>query len=460
LILPPQISSNSAICEGDTLKLNAGFVNGASYYWSGPNNWQAFVQNPRIPNATPSMSGTYYLLITACNEISPEINTQVVVKPKPNVIVPNDTVCLGDTAVLKATGAGTYKWSPGGAITDSIKIKPLINSNYSVIGTLNGCKDTTVASVIVNPIPVVSVNNSAICIYDTAVITATGALNYSWNNGAALSSITVSPHADSNYTVIGKDINNCVDTATSHVTVYPLPAISVSPDTTICVGGQAVLTVGGGVKYLWNPTNDTVTSITVSPNFASTMYTVGVTDANHCYDTASVTVYTTPLPLPVITLENDTICKGAATTISASGGSSYSWSTGDISPTIFIKPLLTTVYTVVVSNTVNNTVCSDNISIQQNVRNCNVIYIPNSFSPNGYNSVFKPVGEIVITKSYYFAIYNRWGQMLFETTDISHGWDGRFNGEYVSYGAYIYYIKIDNGYEDPFEKVGTVTVIF
>jgi gliding motility-associated-like protein len=234
----------------------------------------------------------------------------------------------------------------------------------------------------------------------------------------------------------------------------------LSQDTTICVGGQATLIVGGGVKYLWKPTNDTLPVITVNPNYASTDYTVEVTDANHCYDTASVTVYTIPIPIPSITLENDTICKGAATSITASGGSSYYWNTGDISPTIYVRPLLTSVYNVIVSNTVNNTVCSDNINIQQNVRNCNVIYIPNSFSPNGYNSVFKPIGEIVISKSYYFAIYNRWGQLLFETTDINQGWDGRFNGTYVSYGAYIYYLKIDNGYEDPYEKVGTVTVIF
>ena len=49
--------------------------------------------------------------------------------------------------------------------------------------------------------------------------------------------------------------------------------------------------------------------------------------------------------------------------------------------------------------------------------------------------------------------------MVFETTDVNQGWDGRFNGEYVPSGAYIYYLHIDNGYEEAYEKIGTVTVI-
>ncbi|MCX6230975.1 MAG: gliding motility-associated C-terminal domain-containing protein [Bacteroidetes bacterium] len=459
LVMPPQISSNGPVCEGDTLKLTAGTVNGASYYWSGPNNWQSFVQNPKIPNATPSQSGTYYLLITACNEISPEISIPVVVKPKPNVIVANDTVCLGDSAVLKATGATTYKWSPGGSTADSIKIKPAANINYTVIGTALGCKDTTTATIAVRPLPVVTVNNPTICIYDTATITASGALSYLWGNGITANTISVSPPHDTNYVVVGRDVYNCLNTATSHVSINPLPSIILSQDTTICLGGSATLTAGGGIKYLWTPTNDTTSAITVSPTYTSFIYTVGVTDINNCFDSASVTVYTAPLPIPTISLEKDTICKGAYTTITATGGSSYTWSTGDISPTISVRPLLTSIYTVTVANSLNNTICSENLSIQQNVRNCNVIYVPNSFTPLGYNSVFKPIGEIVITKSYYFAIYNRWGQLLFETTDINQGWDGRFNGEYVQAGAYIYYLKIDNGYEDPFEKIGTVTLI-
>jgi gliding motility-associated-like protein len=94
-----------------------------------------------------------------------------------------------------------------------------------------------------------------------------------------------------------------------------------------------------------------------------------------------------------------------------------------------------------------------------NVRNCNLIFVPNSFVPLGYNTIFKPSGELKAARNYSFQIFNRWGQLIYETNDPEKGWDGRLNGEYVPAGAYVYYLKFDN-VDDKFEKIGTVTVIF
>ncbi|NVN95884.1 MAG: gliding motility-associated C-terminal domain-containing protein [Bacteroidetes bacterium] len=460
-------NNNGPICEGDSLKLSANsMAPNAQYYWIGPNGWSSYLQNPKIPVTSMSNSGTYYLDVTIGNYNAPETQTVVVIKPKPNIIAPSDTICIGDTAIITASGASSYVWKPIGSTTNptfttnTIKLAATSNSTYKVIGTLQGCKDSINTSIKVNPQPLVSVNNPSICPKDTATLIANGAHTYVWNFGVISDSIRVSPTHDTTYVVVGTDINNCVDTATASVHLYPLPTIQLTPNTTICLGSQATLTAGGGIAYSWN-TNppETTSSITVSPTANTTTYTVGVTDNNNCFDSASVEVNTLPLPLPTISIEMDTICKGTYTTITASGGNTYLWNTGEITPSISVKPLSSSIYSVTVSSTLNNVVCSKDTSIKQNVRNCNVIYVPNSFMPTGYNTVFKPIGDIAITKTYQFAIYNRWGQMVFETTDVNQGWDGRFNGEYVQTGAYIYYLKIDNGYEEPFEKIGTVTVV-
>ncbi len=86
-------------------------------------------------------------------------------------------------------------------------------------------------------------------------------------------------------------------------------------------------------------------------------------------------------------------------------------------------------------------------------------YIPNAFSPKGYNNIFKPISIYADTKNYYFVIYNRMGEMLFETRDPSEGWDGTYEGDYVPLGVYIYYVKFTTSGGEKFEKRATVTVI-
>ncbi len=377
-------------------------------------------------------------------------------------------ICDGDSVALFAHGVGlvNYEWNTTPVINnDTIIVSPTTTTLYTVTAQDSmGCitpEDSIL--VIVNPFPVIDITNDTICINDTAMLVAIAdtADTYLWTTvNETTPSILVSPSITTAYGVEVTTPFGCVDSSSATAVVNPLPVIQLTPNTTICRGNQATLTANGGDTYLWNTaTADTTPSITVSPVDSITSYKVIVTTINDCIDSASVDVSIIPLPLPTISQEIDTLCKGAYTTIIASGGTSYLWNTGQITPSIYVRPLKTIIYNVMVSNSLNGVLCSENIAIQQTVRNCNVIYIPNSFSPSGYNTVFKPIGEIVISKTYQFAVYNRWGQMVFETKDINQGWDGRFNGKYVPAGAYIYYLRIDNGYEDPFEKIGTVTII-
>jgi|GEM_PF-286476 len=88
-----------------------------------------------------------------------------------------------------------------------------------------------------------------------------------------------------------------------------------------------------------------------------------------------------------------------------------------------------------------------------------LVFIPNAFSPKGYNSIFKPVSAFVDNRGYIFQIYNRWGQLVFETSDPNTGWDGTFEGDFVPAGVYVYYVKCHTSESQVYERRSTVTVI-
>jgi gliding motility-associated-like protein len=87
------------------------------------------------------------------------------------------------------------------------------------------------------------------------------------------------------------------------------------------------------------------------------------------------------------------------------------------------------------------------------------LYIPNAFNPKGVNKIFKPVGVFVDLQNYDFTIYNRWGQLIFETTDVTQGWDGTYSGHLVEEGVYIYRIVYTSGKGEYFDRKGWVMML-
>ena len=372
----------------------------------------------------------------------------------------NLALCLGDSTILYSNGFGlsNYNWNTTPIVyNDSVVVSPIVSTTYVLTAQdMYNCIIHDTISVIVNPKPVITITNGSACEGDTAILSASGGYYYQWSNGDTTASIAVGITTTTTYQVTVTTLLGCSDTASATASINPKPIIQLTDNTTICIGDNATLTAGGGTIYLWS-TGATTPSISVNPT-SLTSYTVAVTDANGCFDSKSVDVDVITLPVPMITQEVDTICKGTSTTLTASGGTTYLWTTGETASSILISPYVTSVYSVTASNSLNNVVCSANASTQMNVRNCNMIYIPNSFSPYGYNTVFKPLGEIKSAKNYSFQIFNRWGQLIYETNDPEQGWDGKLNGEYVPHGAYIYYLNFDN-VDEKYEKVGTVNIL-
>ncbi len=273
----------------------------------------------------------------------------------------------------------TYAWSPSTFLNNTTIPNPLASNvtastTYTVTVT-GGSGCTSTASVTVNVSPIITITESdnsgianddgIICTGDAAMLTASGGISYAWSTGATTDAITVMPAMTTIYTVTVTDAGGCSATATATITVNPLPtaAIAVSEnsglannDGNICAGASATLTASGGTTYLWS-TGASTSAINVTPGMTTT-YMVTVTNGNACTAIASQTITVNSNPSASISvsetsgLVNDdgTICAGSSATLTASGGTSYAWSTGQNTAVIMVSPVMTTPYTVTVTN--------------------------------------------------------------------------------------------------------------
>jgi len=355
----PLASSNSPLCANQTLTLTA--TGGATYTWNGPLGFVSVQQNPSIVNATTAMSGTYLLTVIDANGCTASTSTTVVVNPLPIVTVTGNTVCVNATINLISAGGVTYLWSGPNAYS-SVSQNPSIanattnmSGSYSVTVTdANGCINGNAASVTVNPLPIITVSTGTICInQQTATLTAGGASTYNWAPVTGLSSISgfsvsANPTVTTNYLITGTDVNGCVNTNTTSVTVNPLPTITATSGT-ICIGQQtATLTTGGANTYNWSPATglSSVSGFSVSANpTVTTNYLITGTDVNGCVNTNTTSVNVNPLP--IVTVNSATVCPTFSGTLTAVGALTYSWTTGATTPSVIISPNATTVYNVV-----------------------------------------------------------------------------------------------------------------
>lgn len=264
----------------------------------------------------------------------------------PAIVASPDSICPGGTSLLTApAGASSYSWMPGGQSTQTISVSPGSTITYTcVVGGVCGYKQTLTKTIVVKPLPNVLINGGvapSTCGTQTITLTGSGATTYTWSTGANTSTISVSPGSSTGYTLTGK-ANGCTNTATTMVTVNPIPNITITGTTSICYGQSTVLTGNGGTSYTWSPGGAT-TSITVSPT-SNANYNVTGINAQGCTKTVSTTVVVNSLPS--VSSTSMTVCSGKTATLTASGASSYTWSTSSNAASITASPGSTTNYTV------------------------------------------------------------------------------------------------------------------
>lgn len=282
--------------------------------------------------------GTYTIYAGYCQGGTYRVPSVITVITGPTLTVNSPSICSAQSATLTANGATTYTWSTA-AVSNSIVVNPAATTVYTVTGTIASCTASITSTVSVLPSPSVTVNSPSICSGSNATLTASGITNYTWSTGANTSSIVVNPVATTVYTITGNN-GACNASQTSTVTISPSPTVTAN-SATICTGQSVTLTANGATTYTWNTGLNTST-IAVSPA-ATTIYTVSGSNGN-C--TNATTVSVNVVPNLTVSATSATICNGSTATITASGASTYTWSTSQVSVTINPNPTTTTSYTV------------------------------------------------------------------------------------------------------------------
>ncbi|QOR75674.1 MAG: gliding motility-associated C-terminal domain-containing protein, partial [Thermoflavifilum sp.] len=318
------LGPDTAICQGESLMLNAG-NSGASYLWNTGATTQTLAVNT---------TGTYWVRVTNGFGCSASDTLQLTVNPLPTVnLGPDTAICQGESLMLNAGNSGaTYLWNTG-QTSQSIQID---NAGTYWVKVTNGfgCSASDTLQLTVNPLPIVNLGpDTAICQGESLMLDAgNSGATYLWNTGATTQTLAV--NTTGAYWVRVTNGFGCSATDTLQLTVNPLPIVNLGPDTAICQGESLTLNAGNsGASYLWN-TGATTQQINI--NTAGT-YWVKVTNGFGC--SAADTLQLTVNPLPIVNLGPDTaICQGESLMLNAgNSGATYLWSTGATTQTLAVN---------------------------------------------------------------------------------------------------------------------------
>jgi hypothetical protein len=363
-------SPNDTLCAGTSVSLTA--TGGTFYSWTGGlTNGTPF---------TPTTNATYIVTVTSANGCTKTQTQNIVVNPLPGITIsttPNDTLCAGTPLILTASGGASHTWS--GGISNGVAFTPLTSGTYTVTATANnGCTNTQTQSIVIKPQPTVTVStipNDTICNGTSLILTATGGTSYSWSGGIVNGS-AFTPLTSGIYTVTATGANGCTKTQTQSIVVNPLPSINItaSPNDTVCTNDLVTLTASGGSTFSWTGGINNGTPFAASSN---TTYTVTVTGANGCTQTQTQSVVVNTLPsISITTSPNDTVCTNDLVTLTANGGSAYSW-TGGINNGIPFAASSNTTYTVTVTGANGCTQTQTQSIVVNSLPNISITVSPN-----------------------------------------------------------------------------------
>jgi len=335
------ISGNANICSGQSEILTAATA--TNFTWSpGGANTSSISVNP---NAT-----TTYTLTGANGTCTATTTASLSVTPTPTVNISGSAaICNGQSLVLTGATANSYSWSSGGITSNTITVNPTSTTIYTLTGTNGTCTTSAVATVTVNPLPVItgSVVTSAPCGQLTGCITSVSVNNgtptyqYSWNGGTTWSnSSNYCNIAAGTYPLQVHDANGCTTSANISVPSQSgpsAPTAAVSAPAA-CLGDSAIFTVNPttlNTTYTWNDLTGggthigpsyTVTNINPSGTY---IVSVTATDISGCISSpTTLTVTVNQIP-PTSVSGTNHFCKGTNTVLSASpnsAGYSYQWS--------------------------------------------------------------------------------------------------------------------------------------
>ena len=450
---------------------------------------------PPTINTNVTGTHTYYVsqVVNGCESDRSIITVQVLSSPKVNFSYTVKYGCHGDTVTFTnlSTNAISYHWDFGDGTGDTafnqVHIYPTQGTYKVKLKALNanGCRDSMTKTL--NLVHLLDAkfkpDDDTICNGGFVTFTNQSTVGpvsaFYWDFGDGQKDSTISPvHVFANpgiYVVrlIAKNYNlvDCMDTAYHTILVDSTPEVSfVMSDSVLCEGKKiaflGLFTQNGSKGIEWSFGDAAVVYVQnpIQHTFDTTgQFTIQLHAVYRACGNIDFTKSIQIKPFPSLDLGPDTsMCPNAAPLLlinkaanNVTGPITWRWNTGETSDAIFA--LHPGIYTA----NMNMDGCATNDSIEV-FKDC-YLDIPNVFSPdgNGENDYFLP--RQLLSKgvtNFKMSIYNRWGQLLFETTKIDgRGWDGKFNDQLQPMGVYVYKITVDYKTDNHEEYTGNLTLI-
>jgi len=415
--------------------------------------------------------------------VNPSMTAAISISPSANNVCAGTTITFNSAATHEGANP-IYEWYKNGvqvgANNPSYTDNGLQNSDKVYCNLLSsaGCLTSPLSgsnTITLNIIPLVAPSisivsaNTRVCPgipvdFKASIANGGSSPGYQWQKNGIPVGNNTTEYTDVNPTT--GDIVDCwlssnaactltssVNSNAIPITVYANPVVTLDPSPNLCKGSSKLLDAGNFETFLWN---DGSKKRTLSVNSPGT-YSVAVSDKNGCPGNGS-TIISTLMPAPGNFLPGDTtLCTYGSLSITAQPGyNNYLWNDNSTGASITIRnPGLYWV------EATDDNYCKGRDSILVGKKDCmQGFFIPNAFTPNhdGKNDLFRPqlFGNI---KKYHFAIFNRWGQAVFESTDPEKGWDGSLAGSKQEANVFVWVCSYQFDGESSENKKGTVLLI-
>ncbi len=428
----------------------------------------------------------------------------VISGPTPVTVQVNGTpsICIGGTATITATPSGgtpgyTYSWSDTQGntyTTQTINVSPSATEVYTVTATdQNGCSGSNSFIVSVNPpLDVLAFSDVSICVGESADISALasggdgGPYTYNWDQNVGQGQFqSVSPTQTTVYTVTATDgCETPAATASVTITVNPLPTISFLGDT---LNGCVPLTVNfeefgvpAGSQCLWSFGDGGASTSCGTTTYEFTQpgcwdVSLSIITPEGCQTDVTIPSYICVFPYPTadfsfVPQPTTVLDPTILFTNLSSGATTYEWNidpdgadyhTTTVHPTYTFPGDVPGTYDVCLL-AISPEGCIDTTCKPVEISEEFLVYVPNAFTPDGVgpNNIFTPVVTGVDPLEYEFLVFNRWGELIFESNHPTIGWDGRYKGIMSQTDVYVWKLKVkDLVYGKKHEYIGHVTLL-
>jgi gliding motility-associated-like protein len=465
-----------------------------SYTWSFGDG--ETVSNVANPSHVYQIPGTYIVTLTVLGDngqTTTTVDSVVVLAPAAVLSSAVPAICAGQADTLRSTGdqrvvSSAWDFGDGTVVSDT---DSTVSHVYTTAGLYQaklvvtdsvGCSAAAAATdaIDVHAPPIVGLTppTALVCLGSGVTISALGGVTYSWSPGGSLSDSLVSapfatPLVNTVYTVTVADNIGCTNSGSIGVRVVRPDTVQVSPDSTaICPGKEVQLTATGAYSYQWigGGLSGTNGGNVVARPVGTSEYILVGSDSAGCFpDTVLVKVTVLEAPTvnagPGLQVQTET-----PVTIAAVGSPdvvSWLWVPAtDLSCTTCAQPVCTPRQNeqyVVTVTAGDGCQASDTVVVTLTCNEAKV-RIPEAFTPNGdgHNDRFTVLGAIPMVN--HLAIYNRWGEKVFEEdhfapADPGSGWDGTVGGQAAPAGVYVYFVEMRCPTGGAFMRTGTVVLV-